>query len=425
MNTGDIPPDFLKRLGRAARGIGAVALGIVAARPFDELRALLVQRQQDGTYPLFCQRDVVSRTDPERWLPGCRSVWVAAFAYAPPGAITSRRRPDQQGPRGRLAAYALPEEYHRHLHRRLRWLARWAARHSGRRRADFRVFVDTGPPVERDLWRRAGAGWIGKNTCAYAPGAGSWIVLGVVATRLPLPEGAVPLPWERDLGTAPPVPVDPCRECDRCIRACPTGALAPYRMQPERCIAQLSQRRGALSEAERASLVHWLFGCDLCQMACPYNQEAQAPLAFGAGAALRPVRGTSPEVPLVDILTMEPPAFRAGLGRGAVAWRGLSHLQRNAAYAAGVRLRRHAAARPASERASGTGAGERSTYRALVEALARLAASHPSPLVREASAWALAAPRPPARWADRRAASLCRTRPSAATSPPASARPDR
>lgn len=425
MNVGRTAPDFLDRLGRAARRIGAVGLGIVEARPFHDLRLLLAQRQQDGTYPRFCERDVVRRTDPERWLPGCRSVWVVAFAYAAPRAVESRNARDGQGPRGRLAAYALPEDYHRHLHRRLRWLSRWAARESGRRRADFRVYVDTGPPVERDLWHRSGAGWIGKNTCAYAPGAGSWIVLGVVVSRLPLPEGAVPLPWESELGPAPPVPTDPCRDCDRCIRACPTGALSPYRMDPERCIAQLSQRRGVLSEAERASLGQWLFGCDLCQLACPYNQEARAPLAYGAGATLWPVEGTSTEMSLVRVLTMDALTFRGGLGRGAAAWRGLSHLQRNAAYVAGIRLRRRAASPHANERARGTIAGETSAHRALVEALARLAGSHPSPVVREASAWALTVPRPPAGQANRRVTSPCRTRPSAATSPPGSARPDR
>ncbi|HEY8497661.1 MAG TPA: QueG-associated DUF1730 domain-containing protein [Limnochordales bacterium] len=430
MNGPGQPSRFVERLGAAASRLGAVAMGVVAARPFVDLRAQLEACLEAGRYPRFCETDPVRRTEPERWLPGCRSLWVAAFAYPAPGAAAPARGPGS-GPWGRIAAYALPDDYHRELHRRLRWLVRWAARAAGLPRSAFRIFVDTGPPVERDLWRRSGAGWIGKNTCAYAPGAGSWIVLGVVASRLDLPEGPLPLPAPDGLPPLPPVPADPCAGCDRCITACPTGALAPYRMDPARCIAQRSQQRGALPEEQRAGLGRWLFGCDLCQLACPYNAPDRAPLAFRPDGALRPAAGAAPWIPLRSVLEMEGPAFRAGLGRGAASWRGLALLQRNAAYIAGVILRRRAAAPQGPEAAAArataaapTGTSEPPAPRwdSLRQTLRRLAASHPSPVVREACAWALQSPPPPG---DRPRPSPCRTRPSAATSPPGCAIPGR
>ena len=441
---------FRARLGQVAGRLGIVAMGVVPATPFEELAADLHRRQREGSYPLFCQRDVGLRTDPGRWLPGCRSVWVAAVPYAAPRA-SGQASAGHHGPTGRIAAYALPEDYHRELHRRLRWLARWAARATGlSRRRHFRIFVDTGPPVERHLWQLSGAGWIGKNTCAYAPGAGSWVVLGVVATTLPLPQGPVPVHHPAAWGLS--VPADACAGCSRCIDACPTGALTPYRMDPRRCIAQFSQRRGPLAPSERENLHRWLFGCDLCQMACPYNRPEHAPLAFRPDAALWPVAGTAPTLALTKVLTMDEATFRGGLGRGAASWRGLSHLQKNAAYVAGVVLSRRllkrrpgdgktaTSGRAAATRTAAPPAGPPSSLEA---ALRHLAAAHPSPVVREACAWALEAtgplappeeaplrrlpPPPPPPRAGRRPDPRrpSRTRPSGGTSPPGCATPGR
>ncbi|MEW6044874.1 MAG: QueG-associated DUF1730 domain-containing protein [Bacillota bacterium] len=334
---------FRDELAHAAARLGFAGLGVVAAREFTDLAEVLRSRQAEGTYPLFCERDVTRRTRPDDWLPGCRSLWVAALPYRAPGALRREGPPSGRGPFGRIAAYALPEDYHTEMRRRLRVLARWAAYRAGcSRRHHFRVLVDTGPPVERHLWRLSGAGWIGKNTCAYAPGAGSWVVLGVIATTLPAPE-------TRTGAEAPPqrMPPDPCMDCSRCIDACPTGALEPYRMDPNRCIAQFSQQRGDLGPSERENLHRWLFGCDICQIACPCNGPDRAPLAFGQSTPLSPVPGTADRIPLQEILSMSEAAFQAGLGRGAASWRGLAHLKRNAAYVLEAYRRRLKASAPA------------------------------------------------------------------------------
>ncbi|MBE3597391.1 MAG: DUF1730 domain-containing protein [Limnochordaceae bacterium] len=375
---------FYAALDDVARSLGFAALGVVEAEPQADLAGTLRERQQAGTYPLFCPGDVQLRTEPERWLAGCRSLWIAALPYRPPAAVRlPRPRPQGArpgGPAGRIAAYALPEDYHHAMRRRLRSLVRWASRRTGLpRRRHFRILVDTGPPVERHLWRLSGAGWIGKNTCAYAPGSGSWAVLGVVATTLPPPPeaGAAATPGLPERRAAPEL-IDPCAGCNRCVEACPTGALRPYVMDPRRCIAQFSQRPGPLRVEQEGRQLHgWLFGCDVCQMVCPHNTPDRAPLAFGSSLALEPAPGASGTLPLAEVLAMTPAAFRARYGATAVAWRSLSLLQRNAAFVAGQALRRP---------------GRKEEGRILQELLARLAEVHPSPAVRDACASALGRP---------------------------------
>lgn len=267
----------------------------------------------------------------------------------------------------RLAAYALAPDYHRQLEHRLAVLARWLARAGGLDpKRDFRIFVDTGPPVERELLRLCGAGWVGKNTCAYVPGAGSWVLLGVVVTTLELPDAVLP-------DTAPPAPPDACRDCDRCVRACPVGALTPYRLDPGACIAQATQLRGPLPDNQRAALGGWVFGCDICQVVCPENSPERAPLAYWGHGRLRPLGGLSARMPLLAILQLDGRSFQRQFGPTAASWRGKNVLQRNAAYAA----RRWVRHDPEGQE--------------LAARLASLAREHPSPAVRDACCWALVA----------------------------------
>lgn len=429
---------FKACLRRQALRLGLATVGFVAARPLTALRLELQRRLAEGSYPAFCERDADLRSDPQRWLPGARSLWVAAWPYQPPlpreplpprstlppGTLPPANpppghHPPPQRPFGRMAAYAVCPDYHVGLRRRLEVLVRWAARRTGcDPDRDFRILVDTGPPVEREPLRLSGAGFIGKNTCAFVPGAGSWVLLGVVASTLPVP----PDPSAAD-PDAPFAPADACAGCTRCIDACPTGALSPYRLDPTRCISQLTQLRGSLDETQRLALGSWVFGCDVCQLVCPYNGPEQAPLAYAGAGRLRPAPGLSTRIGLLELLAMDTPAFDARLGATAAAWRGKNVLQRNAAYAAARALARSAAGgdprRPRP--AEALPAKVQPPADPLPAALQQLAESHPSPRVREACAWALNRPRS----SRPRRLRPCRTRPSAAPSPPGAASPDR
>lgn len=173
--------------------------------------------------------------------------------------------------RGWISRYAWGDDYHDTMKERLRQLAAalseaWTAAESQSGVPELRVTVDTAPVVERVAAERAGIGWQGKNTCLIHPKTGSWFFLGTIACSLKI-EPDSPLP-------------DRCGSCTRCIDACPTGALEPYRMDATRCLAYLNiELRGAIPEEFREAMGHNVLGCDICQDVCPWNRKAAVTLA--------------------------------------------------------------------------------------------------------------------------------------------------
>lgn len=165
------------------------------------------------------------------------------------------------GERAYVARYALGRDYHKVLRHRLQRLADRIAEHVGP--FGYRAFVDSAPVLERALARDAGLGWIGKNTCVINTTAGSWFFLGELYTDLPLPVDA---PATEHCGT-----------CRRCIDVCPTQAIVgPWELDARRCISYLTiEHRGSIPEAFRKPIGNRIFGCDDCQLVCPWNKFAQ------------------------------------------------------------------------------------------------------------------------------------------------------
>jgi len=230
-------------------------------------------------------------------LPWARSVIVCASNYdstqprsidpAPPTAGWIARyaitgQPAPQCPHGEpTPAAARPSDYHKILLRRLESLRDRLNVALGPFEA--RCFVDTGPVVERVYARYAGLGWIAKNTCLLNQRLGSWLFLGVIVTSL---EIAAETGVCEDPATGNPVPLatlppDRCGSCTRCIDACPTQALTPRQMDATRCIAYLTiENRGPIPEPLRLGIGRQVFGCDICQDVCPWNERARlAPIA--------------------------------------------------------------------------------------------------------------------------------------------------
>jgi len=129
----------------------------------------------------------------------------------------------------------------------------------------YRICIDSAPLLERDLAQRAGLGWIGRNTCLIHPVIGSWFFLAEVLLGI-------------EMEPDPPFTADRCGNCTRCIESCPTGALLPDRtLDARRCIAYLTiENKGAIPEELRSRMGAWIFGCDVCQMACPWNHKKSA-----------------------------------------------------------------------------------------------------------------------------------------------------
>lgn len=199
------------------------------------------------------------RENPADLLPGAVRVISARMDYLSDGKdpLQVLNSPTQ----AYIARYALGRDYHRVMRGRLKRLAQNVQKSAPRFR--FRALVDSAPVLERGFARRAGLGWIGKNTMLLNRGAGSWFFLGEIYTDLPLP-------------LDPPNDGGHCGSCTACLEACPTDAfVTPFQLDARRCIAYLTiELRGAIPEDLRPLIGNRIFGCDDCQIVCPWNRYA-------------------------------------------------------------------------------------------------------------------------------------------------------
>jgi epoxyqueuosine reductase len=200
------------------------------------------------------------RARPAELVPGTVSVISARMDYLPATARPIQDALDDART-AFVSRYALGRDYHKVLRQRLQRLAERIQFSVGR--FAFRVFTDSAPVLEKPLAAKAGLGWIGKHTNLLARAAGSWFFLGEIYTDLPLP---------------PDTPeADHCGTCRACLDVCPTGAIvAPYELDARRCISYLTiELRGPIPEDLRPLIGNRVYGCDDCQLVCPWNRFAQ------------------------------------------------------------------------------------------------------------------------------------------------------
>ena len=208
----------------------------------------------------YMARHGTRRSRPAELQPGTLRVISARMDYAPP-ALGEAWDVLRDGTRGYVSRYALGRDYHKLLRARLQKLVDRIAAAVGP--FGHRVFTDSAPVLEKALARDSGLGWIGKHTLLLSRDAGSWFFLGEIYTDLPLPVDEAAS--------------EHCGTCTRCIDVCPTQAIvAPYRLDARRCISYLTiELRGAIPEELRAAVGNRIFGCDDCQLVCPWNKFAQ------------------------------------------------------------------------------------------------------------------------------------------------------
>ena len=260
----------------------------------------------------YLHRQAEKRKDPRRIMPEARVAVVTLTNYwhgvENPGAM----------PRGsgRVAQYAWSSDYHDVLGKRLERLA--AAIRDVAPDATTRCYVDAGPVPERELAQRAGLGWIGKNMMLIHPEIGSFTFIGVVLTDAEL---APDLPFDADR----------CGTCRRCLDACPTNAFPEaHVLDATRCISYLTiEHRGAFSDQQGVDVGEWVFGCDVCQDVCPWNESFAQVTADPELAPRADVR--APDLPA--LLEMDEDAFARRYGDTPFARPGLTGMRRNAAAA--------------------------------------------------------------------------------------------
>jgi len=323
-----------------AFGLGFDLAGVATLGPPDTVREFdeWLARGHAGEMR-YLERGAELRRDARRPEPGMRSAIVVAMNYG--GAQ----------PSGPVARYARGDDYHDVMRAKLDELGRWfVAASDGAART--RSFVDTGPILERDVARRAGLGWFGKNTNLINPGLGSFFFIGALFT-------------DADLEPDAPFEADRCGSCTRCLDACPTQALvAPRMLDATRCISYLTlELKGDIPREFRPAIGELLYGCDICQDVCPWNvrfsRDATEP-------ALRP-RADRVDPDAAELLSLSDDEWRARFGGSAMTRSKRRGLARNAAVALGNRRDPRT-----------------------IPALRHAERNDPEPVVRAHAAWALA-----------------------------------
>ncbi len=295
----------------------------------------------------YMARHGTRRSRPAELEPGTQRVISVRMDYLPPGSANAWSVL-RDGEAGYVSRYALGRDYHKLMRSRLQQLAERI--HAVVGDFGYRAYVDSAPVLEKALARQAGLGWIGKHTVLINRQAGSYFFLGELYTDLPLPVDA-------------PASAH-CGSCSRCIAICPTQAiLGPYRLDARRCISYLTiELRGSIPEDLRAPIGNRIFGCDDCQLVCPWNKFAQATAEpdFAPRHRLDGAR-------LVELFGWSEAEFLSRTEGMAIRRTGYEGWLRNIAVALGNAPRSAAACEALNARAD-----------------------HPSAIVREHVAWALA-----------------------------------
>ena len=251
-----------RELAARARALGFGRLGVARIEIPEDERHLLEWLNAGFHGDMhYMERHGHKRSRPRELVPGTVRVISVRMDYWPGEAREAGEAlADRQA--GYISRYALGRDYHKVLRKALARLAAAMVERIGP--FGYRVCVDSAPVLEKALAREAGLGWIGKHTNLIARDAGSWFFLGEILTDLPLPA-------DEAAGAH-------CGSCTACLSACPTAAIvAPYRLDARRCISYLTiESGGAIPAQLRAAVGNRIYGCDDCQLVCPWNKFARA-----------------------------------------------------------------------------------------------------------------------------------------------------
>ncbi len=248
---------IFNKIQKKALELGLDRIGVAPVTSFLEMDRFQewIDRGYHGKMH-YMEQQKEKRIDPHKILPSVKSILSVAINYH-----TQRHDSTQIAPhRGWVSCYAWGKDYHKILGKKLEILCNFIR--SEIPTVELKPYVDTGPVLEKVFAKYAGLGWIGKNTCLINTELGSWLFLGVILTNLDLPFG---IPSS-----------DACGNCHRCLDACPTQAfVTPYVLNAQKCISYLTiELKEGIPEELQPLLGQNIYGCDICQEVCPWNQKA-------------------------------------------------------------------------------------------------------------------------------------------------------
>jgi epoxyqueuosine reductase len=291
-----------------AYGLGFDLVGITSLGPMETAEAFdaWIEKGYAGDMD-YLPRGAEKRRDSSLPFPGAATAIVVGLDYG------------GREPNGPVARYARGDDYHEVMTERLNELHRWLQRETGLAIAG-KAYVDTGPLLERDLARRAGLGWFGKNTNLINPRLGSFFFIGSLLVDL-------------ELAPDSPFEADRCGSCTRCLDACPTKAFVePRVLDATRCISYLTiELKGEIPDEFHEAIDSHIYGCDICQDVCPYNIKFARELREPAFAARDAVRHKNAETLARELVTMSDEDFRSAFRRSPMKRAKRRGLSRNAA----------------------------------------------------------------------------------------------
>ncbi|MEW8973420.1 MAG: tRNA epoxyqueuosine(34) reductase QueG [Tissierellaceae bacterium] len=293
-----------------ARELGIDIIGFTDCSPLVDIQDYLLEKKKENKYTEFEEKDLAKRIDPRLTLESCRSIIVLGISYNvdyKPGEGVRLK--------GNLSRSSWGIDYHRILKNKTEALIEEIEKEVD---FQYRYFVDTGPLVDRELAKKAGIGYYGKNCSIINREYGSFIFIAYILTDLDIENRTEYIEQE-------------CGDCTLCIRACPTNALEePYRLNPKRCVSYLTQTKDIISEELRHKMGAKIYGCDTCQMVCPKNKGIKR----STHKDFIPLQ-TKGVVDIEELFHMSNREFKEKYGHMAGSWRGKNTLKRNAIIALG------------------------------------------------------------------------------------------
>lgn len=332
------------KIKEVARAVGVTQVGITTAEPLFYMQKRLKRRLEEKRTTPFEEKNPVMRLSPTHLLNNCRSIITLAIPYAVPEDNSSNNINE---PRGIVARCARSVDYHLLVERKAMLIVE-AIQDQATSHFNYKILSDRSPLLERELACNSNLGLIGENCTLINSRYGSYTVLGTI-----LIDQEIEI--DHSLNQF-------CLQCGECRRACPTGALTePYIIDPYRCRSYLTQASGVVPLEIRYLLANHIYGCDLCQEACPLNHSVEKTPYPELAFFLFPA-----EPLIIPMLQMTRREFDLTIGLTSAGWRGKTTLQRNAVIALG-----------------------NSKDLSAVKTLSTLIKQDPRPLIRQHTAWAL------------------------------------